>query len=152
MKKRLVSRRFHRAPSYTIGRTRVQMFLLYFYEYFFPLSLSLSKNGVNLVVKKRGRNEYKFFVWWKRSNNSKKKKRTSFIDGMKRGNNVAYIFSSSMIYRNSRKLAKRQASGVSGIRGLNPTPNTLSRKNGWFIITVRNHGDFVPDNFPLLFI
>lgn len=59
-----------------------------------------------------------------------KKKRTSFIDGMKRGNNVAYIFSSSMIYRNSRKLAKRQASGVSGIRGLNPTPNTLSRKNG----------------------
>lgn len=63
----------------------------------------------------------------------KKRKETSFIHGW---NEVVgairrpRIFSSSMIYRNSRKLAKRQASGVSGIRGLSPTPNTLSRKNG----------------------
>lgn len=125
--------RYERALFATSTAPNVPFFFFYD-EYIF---LSLSKMMINLPRRERsqrGGNVRIVFLFFGKKEiiMIKKRKETSFIHGWNEvvGAITPRIFSSSMIYRNSRKLAKRQASGVSGIRGLSPTPNTLSRKNG----------------------
>jgi len=56
----------------------------------------------------------------------------SYTHTLKSTNNAYFVIAETGILV---KMAMCQESGVSGIRGLNSTPNTSDCKNGWFIMT-----------------